>query len=343
MTKPVKANSPTEAHSYAQQGETFRLMADIDTFGQAVDAFNEAIKQAPNYVWAIAHRGATYSQAGNWDAALEDFGEAIKQSNGYSWAYAQRGETYRQMVIRQIPGASPQQALADFEEAIKLDPNYAWAYAHLGATHFYLKNWQTARDNFTKAIELNNSYAWAYAFRGVVYWKGLGDFEKALQDILMALLLDPHIFSNSAFQLGMLSYLSGKDDEAIKYYKQGLKKEPDNSLVLYGLALAKARKSKKNQKGLEEAQSDIAKARAALEKTCSVALYQLAGLATLEGNTEEASQYFQKAKLLQKKSLAESKLPLGGELASLAYDDFIWTGLADNEEFKKLISPSVKS
>lgn len=338
MTKPVKSNSPTEAHSYAQQGETFRLMADIDTVGQALDAFNEAVKQSPDYVWAIAHRGATYRQAGNWNAALQDFSSAIEKSNGYAWAYAQRGETYREMVIRQIPGASPQQAQADFEKAIKLDPNYAWAYAHLGATHFYLQQWETARDNFTKAIDKNNSYAWAYAFRGVVYWKGLKDFEKALPDILTALLLDPNIFSNSAFQLGMLCYLSGNDDEAIKYYKQGLKKEPDNSLVLYGLALAKARKSQKNQKGLEEAQSDIAKARAALEKTCSVALYQLAGLATLEGNTEEASKYFKEAKSLQNKSIAEPKLSLGSELASLAYNDLIWTGLADNEEFKTLMS-----
>lgn len=341
MTSHIKQNSPRDAHSYAQEGETFRQMGDIENATQALDAFNKAIEQAPNYAWAIAHRGATQRQLGNWAEALKDFGEAIRQLKDYAWAYAQRGETYREMVIRKQPDVSAQQALNDFNEAIKLDDQYAWAYAHRGATYYYLanqnkedkKNWQNALEDFTKAIELNDSYAWAYAYRGLVYWKGFDKFEKAFEDFIIAMMIDPNIFPNRHNQLGLLYHLKGQYEEAMKYYKQGLKEQPGNSISHYGIAVA----TYKSEKNLDEVKPEIDRARAALYKTCSVALYQLASLATLEGKPEEAQKYFQEARTLGNKVVVEASLSLGDLVSALADNDLTWLGLGNDERFKTLI------
>ncbi len=335
--------------SYAQQGETLRRIRSRESDQEALNLFSEAIdeanRQGSKYSWAYAHRGATYLQLSNLERALEDLTEAIDNKPDYAWAFAHRGETYRQMVMRGFPRGSWEQAVEDLKTAIRLDPQYTWAFAHLGATYYEWaiaenaarddERWQKALDALTEAIEkTNREYAWAYAYRGIVYWRGFDDSDKARNDWDIARFLNPNIFPNSFNQQGLLCILAQQYDRAIECFQQALKDDSENTIALYGIALAKTRKSSNR---VEEARTEIDKARAVLEKNCCVALYQLAALASLEGETELISNYIQQANLLREKVVGESALPLGGEVASFAVNDLSWLGMDDDERFQELI------
>lgn len=342
MTKPNNVSS-TEAYSYALQGETFRILRDPGggrTNGYALKNFTQAIEQASQqkqkYLWAMAHRGATYRKMGELDRALADLNEVLRQLPNYAWALAQRGEVYREMIVRLYPDSSlPEKALADFNKAIQINKVFAWAFAHRGATYYFLDppNFSAAKDDLTEAIRLNDCYAWAFAYRGMVYWR-LGDTEQANRDLEEAKKLDPNIFPNGYYELGIRLYYQGKYNEAIEEYQQELNKDPENSFALYGMAVATIR-----QKGQKNAQAEIDRARAVLlNKDDSISCYQLAGLAILEGETDQALHYLQQANAQKKKAIETANFQLGGVLASLAKNDLGWLGLDDDKRFQELIS-----
>ena len=184
-----------------------------------------------------------------------------------------------------------------------------------------------------KAVELTEgSYAWAYANLWSCYL-GLGNYEKALENKKQAEALDPLIFLYPRYQTGMTYYLCGQYDKAMESYEEQLREHPDDPLALYGIALAKW-----SQTNLDEARPAIERARNVLHGICQrqpddcMAPWQLAGLAIVEGNREEASKYWQQAEQNRANPLAEGKLA-----TFLEHKDLNWLGLPQNQIFQELI------
>jgi tetratricopeptide (TPR) repeat protein len=383
MNNPAKHKVPTEPLSLAKEGETLRMLRGClqpknnppvlrcpAAPSEAVKHFSDAIelakKQGTDYVWAIAHRGATYRQLRQWKKALDDLEYAINKSPNYAWAYAQRGETYRLKMLGPFPLVDldeAHKAIGDFSKAISIDTKFSWAYAHRGSTYCSLgdyyqlssqpdpeqarKYYELAKEDLLKAIDLTDYYAWAYANLWASYLN-LDQPEKAEEAMERAKYLDPNIFLYPNYQKGMLYYLVGQYDKAIECFQQDLNEDSDNALALYGIALAQVRKQ-----SLKNAQTDIDRVRNVLENVLHrqtddsqkadaiMANYKLGGLAFIENKDKEALEYFQAASQLRDEAVKEAesaKLPLTGDLVFLANHDLRWLGLHKEPHFQVFIS-----
>ena len=355
MIKDSQKNLLIEAWSKAHKGETFRLLATNNTTDQnsnlieALRNFERAIEENPNFIWAIAHKGLANRELGNLDEAISDFQNVINNVPDSPWGYAQLGDTYRQKMARTSnPDALKKSAIDNFKRAIDLysGGEYAWAHAHLGATYCLLgsiysrrEDWEQAKISLDTAIDqTKQSYAWAYAYMAVVEFKGFNNVKKALEYYDIARALDPRVFSHLNYQIGLLYYLNGEFDKALETYTQELQQETDKSFAIYGIAVTKIR-----QKGLNEAQTEIGRARQELNQKADVfALYKLAALATLEGQIDQGLDYLQQAKALRDHLIATVNESLRGEFVNLANNDLSWLGMDENRAFQELILKSHK-
>ncbi|MGA9380295.1 MAG: hypothetical protein WBV73_16140 [Phormidium sp.] len=231
-----------KSQEYAQQGETYRLMATNcqtpsepqmvfqraqELLKEALQAFNLAIDSNEKYAWAYAHRGATYRLLGsmtnfipqaeeNYGKADEDFKKAIELNSKYAWAYAQQGENYCCWALDLVD------LKGSYVEKVK-------------------ENLKTAIKAFDKAIEINQNYAWAYAHRGMAYrfcGHGLirvGDdcisseqpnFDRAIADLEKAIKL------NKKYAWAYAYKATVHREKAFAYkYKQDDKGESDANLI----------------------------------------------------------------------------------------------------------------
>lgn len=110
---PSRRQLGIEAKGLAQQAEQLRLAGDA---AGAVTLFTRALALVPEFVWALAHRGAAYRQSGKtfYPQALADFEKAVALQPDYVWAVAFRARMYE--LFRDY-----ERALVDFDRAIAMD------------------------------------------------------------------------------------------------------------------------------------------------------------------------------------------------------------------------------
>lgn len=289
-------------------------------YEETLDKFNQAIARNSDDTCSIAHRGEIYCSMKRYEEALTDFSRAIQINPNYVWAIAHRGETYRLM-------KHYLEAITDFNRAIELKQEQPWALAHRGATYRFMgkQYYELALADFSQAIELKPDYAWAFAYRCRVY-DLMRCYEKALLDFDKAISLDKTLFKNWRSERGMLLSYCGRYAEAVADCQQVLQENPVDHFAWYNLAVFKER-----WHGSTNAQTEIEQARMVLQTVTNteergIIFYRLGGLAALDGKTEQALNYLQKAILLE------------AEAIEFAPHDLAWLDLRDNPRFQSLIA-----
>ncbi len=116
-------------------------------YGQAINAFDEAIRINPQNAAAYYNRGQAQYDLGNYQAALDDFSTVIALYPDYPWVYEERGQTYLALERHE-------EALADFDHMIALKPQYALAYFYRAQAHDMLGDVEAARADYTRFLEL---------------------------------------------------------------------------------------------------------------------------------------------------------------------------------------------
>lgn len=134
------------------------------------------------------------------------------------------------------PEAFPR-ARAAAEEAIRLDRDNAEAHALLAwslASHY----WDTpaADRHFRRALRLNPNDAKARRFNAA-HLRNLGRFEEALVEIRAARELDP-LYAFSHIEEGLIHYVSGDSERAIRHYELLLRVAPEQRHTYMFIALA---------------------------------------------------------------------------------------------------------
>jgi len=167
--------------------------------------YNQASAQSQPKLWTAEDyykRGNTNARNGKYDLAIADYTEALRLSPNNSKvkfgaanldaskAYLARGFAYNKKGNHDL-------AVKDYTEVIRLDPNDAGAYNARAWTYAYhLKtNFDRAIADATQAIKLSPANANCYDTRGWAYL-GKGDNNKANDDFLKALQLDPNMESS---------------------------------------------------------------------------------------------------------------------------------------------------
>lgn len=163
----------------AQQayGKGIELFAQ-KKYQEAVNQFNIALKQNPDFVEAYAYRGTSEYYLGNVDGA------------GINWYIAKnKGLTNAKKLIDKFlykdfePTKVPERymeegnvkfkagdyhgAIIEYTNVTYLKPDYYWAYNKRAYAKTRLKKFKDAIKDYTRAIELNQTDSRLYTFRGL--------------------------------------------------------------------------------------------------------------------------------------------------------------------------------
>jgi tetratricopeptide (TPR) repeat protein len=317
---PTNSNA-NDAQILARDGEALRLQKRYDA---AQIKFKEAIRINPKYAWPHAHLGETYRQWNFPDnfylEAIKAFEKAIELEPNYAWAYAHLGETHR--ALQQYDKAEK-----SFKKAIDIDKKYAWAIAHLGANSYDMGKYDEAIKYLEEAIGYGTIYPWAKVYLATAQLQKKED-NKALLNLLDAIVQDPFIIKSAAKDRGMLYLYKLNYENALVFFQQALQENPNDIETNYYSATVIT-----HLKGSDEAQPFINKVRGSLKSGLGNTLeelnedYIMGGLASLEGDLNKAKDYLVKA------------LPARKQLLIKANADPAYLGILEKERlFQQLLN-----
>ena len=124
-------------------GDTLYEMGQPD---RAIQSFEEAIKRAPDWMWAYNDRGELYLDRGDYDLAIKDFDQTVRTSTDMAMGWTNRCRAY--LIVGRLD-----EALRDCNEALKLEPNFVnrmlksgqvSAIEHRGLVHLKAGRWDLA-------------------------------------------------------------------------------------------------------------------------------------------------------------------------------------------------------
>jgi len=124
-------------------------------FTDAIDEFQTAIKNAPNYYLAHHNLGAAYYEDGQTSKAITQYKEALKLNPRYSYTHNNLGLAY-------VRSNRPYEAIEHYKRAIDIDPTYHKAYNNLGVALYRVKKIDEAKVMFQKAVQVNPNYTLGY-------------------------------------------------------------------------------------------------------------------------------------------------------------------------------------
>lgn len=171
-----------KAANFLESGKASAAKKD---FGNAVIAFNEAIKLDATNGTAYYHRAKALEELGKIDEAISDYTFMIAFKTDLVKAFYNRGTLYSEKKIYRL-------AIEDFNSALKLDPKHKNAFYNRGATYFDLKDYDKAIADFTQVITLNPTEKDAFDYRALSYCKK-GQTNLALKDQEQAIKLGAKI------------------------------------------------------------------------------------------------------------------------------------------------------
>ena len=160
--------------------------------------------------------------------AIEHFNKAIQEDPQYAPAYAGLADSY--IMSSAWDSVSPTEMLSKAKLmaiiAVELNPSLAEAHASL-AVVAYRHDWdfQTAETEFQEAITLNPSYSRAHEWYGV-FLAYMGRFDQAFSELTQAQSLDP--FSPIIqSDIAVTYYLNHQNQEAVTRLHKILEANPD--------------------------------------------------------------------------------------------------------------------
>jgi TolB-like protein/tetratricopeptide (TPR) repeat protein len=173
--------------------------------------------------------------------AIEYFQSALKQDPNYAPAYAGLAASYNTSQSVAISELPPLEARRQAEEAalkaLQLDGTLAEAHAALGYIYHYDWNWDAAEQELKRAIELDPNSAQAHS----IYSLHLSANEKrageAIAEADRAQELDPLSLSASTLR-GFVLTNARRYDEAIEQLRRVIALDPNNYLAHWFLGIA---------------------------------------------------------------------------------------------------------
>jgi TolB-like protein/Tfp pilus assembly protein PilF len=163
--------------------------------------------------------------------------QALEIDPGYAQAWAERAGIFTSSLFSEDDTARSMEYIDEArraaEQAIEADPEYAGGYVSLGWSYFRAKDDAAAERAYVKALELAPAQADALSSLGLIKLDENPQF--ALELFRQAQELDPQrefIYR----QISMAYDALGRLDESIDILLQGVKRFPDNSVLLSDLA-----------------------------------------------------------------------------------------------------------
>ena len=191
--EPRRIVGDAETYNLYLKGRFHWSKLTLDGLKKSIEYFEQAIARSPNDARSWAGLADAYVWLG-W------------------WSFLPPNETFPK-------------AKAAAEKALALDEHLAEAHASRGLVRFLFEwNWAGARQSYERAIELSPSYALAHLWYGI-YFKAMGNPEKALARIMRANELDP-LFLIANAEIGWAAYFRRDFPEAVRACRKTLELDP---------------------------------------------------------------------------------------------------------------------
>lgn len=174
--KTGKLSPRATAQVLTNQGVAFY---DLGRFGEAVEAYSNAIGFEPQLVAAFVNRARAYEKMKRLGDAVNDYAAALALDPQAADIYLGRGALL-------LGHGDPERSIQDFSTAIELQPDWISPYFNRGVAFLQLAQFAAAERDFTVVVQRNNDDAGAYLNRGRAR-AALGradagvDFDRALQ------------------------------------------------------------------------------------------------------------------------------------------------------------------
>ena len=225
--------------------------------------------------------------------AIDFFERATKEDPNYALAYAGLADCYGIIgaaIVGTVPASDvAPKAEAAAKRALELDPTLAEAQTSLATVMLNYKwDWTGAETGFKKAIQLDPSYATAHQ-RYSLYLMAIGRTDESIKEIQQALKLDPLSVSMN-FSEGWRLYMARDFDGAMKQLKSAIEMDPSFALAHMVLGQDYAQKS---QYSLATAELEIA---VRLSNNSAPAVAALARVDALAGRQASARAHLEQLK-----------------------------------------------
>lgn len=162
------------------------------------------------------------------EAKIKELTDSIKQNYNYLNVWLDLGN-YRKLA------GDYNGAIEAWKFALSIRPNDFIAYHNLGDLYgFTLRNYQKAEEYFLKSIKNNPQNVDAYIQLVTIYTNYLKDKYSQIENLLLQGIKDVASPANYNLKIALGDFYKaiGKKDEAIKYYEEALKINPNNALLL---------------------------------------------------------------------------------------------------------------
>ncbi|MBE9238526.1 serine protease [Anabaena aphanizomenioides LEGE 00250] len=220
LSVDVSQSNTTASQWLARGNQLWRLRR----YPEAIQAFNEAIKQKPEFIHlAYYGKGLALYSSGKGSEAITAFEQAVKFKPEFVPAWNNLSVAYRES--NQLD-----KALVAINEAIQLQPNNPNLYNQKYLVLDALKNYKEAAAAINKAIELSPRAAF-YLIRGVVRWQ-LGNTQGAIDDSNLAIKINPNL-AEAYLIRGIVRLQLGNTQGAIDDSNLAIKINPNSTYAYF--------------------------------------------------------------------------------------------------------------
>ena len=202
-----------------------RIISDIENknYSSVISECSKLIEQYPDNIKLYEIRSVCYSATGNYDSSIEDLSVIIPKltdsNDDYLMSlYARRGKNYikkgewisavRDLIKAiKINGSIPElhnnlaaclrrinrfeDAFIHASKAIELNSNFPEAFNNRANINICLEKYEEAVSDYSESINLNPANPNTYFNRGSIYYEVFDDVEKARDDFITAVKLNP--------------------------------------------------------------------------------------------------------------------------------------------------------
>jgi tetratricopeptide (TPR) repeat protein len=217
---------PKSPEAHNQLGITYRFMGRNN---EAMSEFQRALELDPHYAEALLNEGIIRLSSGDTAGAKAQFNQAIKLNSKNYMAHYRLGEAYLQE-------GNTHEALKSLNTALALNRGNAAVMSKMADAYQAQGNTSAAIANYRKAIQANPGFMPAYVAISDIF-DSRGDGEMAMAELRSALNVNPQ-FSAGRNRLGRIALTVDKPDQALQYYKESLKQNPNDAEAINGISQA---------------------------------------------------------------------------------------------------------
>jgi len=173
--------NPQFAEAYLNRAHVYDLMGEL---GQACADYNQTLRLNPQLIEVYQYRGSVYYRLGEYRNAIDDLTIAI-QHQPTNDSYVMRGLAYGKLNWDDA-------ATSDFHQARHYQSSSNQDNFNRGTDYYWSGEYDKAIVSYSNAILADPNYAEAYNGRAYSYFFNDGNLSMALQDIAMAIALQPN-------------------------------------------------------------------------------------------------------------------------------------------------------